>query len=51
MHDPLSERMSGAETRAAGGLALVFAFRMLGMFMVYRCWPPMAWTSRARLQR
>jgi len=34
MHDPLSERMSGSETRAAGGLALVFAFRMLGMFMV-----------------
>ncbi|NER63385.1 MFS transporter [Pseudomonas sp. MAFF212427] len=34
MHDPQSERMSGSETRAAGGLALVFAFRMLGMFMV-----------------
>jgi MFS family permease len=34
MHDPLSERMSSGETRAAGGLALVFAFRMLGMFMV-----------------
>ncbi|WPO46907.1 MFS transporter [Pseudomonas sp. S1Bt23] len=34
MHDPHSERMSGAETRAASGLALVFAFRMLGMFMV-----------------
>ncbi|MDY7562090.1 MFS transporter [Pseudomonas sp. 10B1] len=34
MHDPLSERMSGSETRAASGLALVFAFRMLGMFMV-----------------
>ncbi|WP_095100561.1 MFS transporter [Pseudomonas sp. Irchel 3A5] len=34
MHDPHSERMSGGETRAAGGLALVFAFRMLGMFMV-----------------
>ncbi|WNW12069.1 MFS transporter [Pseudomonas sp. DTU_2021_1001937_2_SI_NGA_ILE_001] len=34
MHDPHSERMSGVETRAAGGLALVFAFRMLGMFMV-----------------
>jgi len=34
MHDPYSERMSGSETRAAGGLALVFAFRMLGMFMV-----------------
>jgi MFS family permease len=26
--------MSGSETRAASGLALVFAFRMLGMFMV-----------------
>ncbi len=34
MHDPHNERMSGGETRAAGGLALVFAFRMLGMFMV-----------------
>ena len=34
MHDPYSERMSAAETRAASGLALVFAFRMLGMFMV-----------------
>ncbi|WP_220802844.1 MFS transporter [Pseudomonas sp. NCCP-436] len=34
MHDSQTERMSGAETRAAGGLALVFAFRMLGMFMV-----------------
>ena len=34
MHDPHSERMSSGETRAAGGLALVFAFRMLGMFMV-----------------
>ncbi|WP_017939139.1 MFS transporter [Zestomonas thermotolerans] len=34
MHDPHNERMSGRETRAAGGLALVFAFRMLGMFMV-----------------
>src|SRR5690554_960033 len=34
MHDSSSERMSAAETRAAGGLALVFAFRMLGMFMV-----------------
>ncbi len=34
MHDPHSERMSAGETRAAGGLALVFAFRMLGMFMV-----------------
>ncbi len=34
MHDTHSERMSAGETRAAGGLALVFAFRMLGMFMV-----------------
>ncbi|WP_145130289.1 MFS transporter [Pseudomonas sp. URMO17WK12:I11] len=34
MHDTHNERMSGNETRAAGGLALVFAFRMLGMFMV-----------------
>lgn len=34
MHDSYSDRMSGGETRAAGGLALVFAFRMLGMFMV-----------------
>ena len=34
MHDSHSDRMSGSETRAAGGLALVFAFRMLGMFMV-----------------
>ena len=34
MHDPHSDRMSGSETRAASGLALVFAFRMLGMFMV-----------------
>lgn len=34
MHDPHSERMSSSETRAAGGLAMVFAFRMLGMFMV-----------------
>ncbi|MCQ4322100.1 MFS transporter [Stutzerimonas stutzeri] len=34
MHDPYSERMSASETRAASGLALVFAFRMLGMFMV-----------------
>jgi MFS family permease len=34
MHDSHSERMSGSETRAAGGLALVLAFRMLGMFMV-----------------
>lgn len=34
MHDPHNERMSGSETRAASGLALVFSFRMLGMFMV-----------------
>jgi len=34
MHDPYSEGMSASETRAASGLALVFAFRMLGMFMV-----------------
>lgn len=34
MHDPHSDRMSARETRAAGALALVFAFRMLGMFMV-----------------
>lgn len=34
MHDTHNERMSGSETRAASGLALVFAFRMLGMFMV-----------------
>ena len=34
MHDLHGERMSASETRAAGGLALVFAFRMLGMFMV-----------------
>ena len=34
MHDPHSDRMSGSETRAASSLALVFAFRMLGMFMV-----------------
>jgi MFS family permease len=34
MHDSHSDRMSASETRAAGGLALVFAFRMLGMFMV-----------------
>ena len=33
MQDPYSERMSAAK-RAASGLALVFAFRMLGMFMV-----------------
>lgn len=34
MHDPHSERMSPTEQRAAVGLASVFAFRMLGMFMV-----------------
>lgn len=34
MQDTHNERMSGSETRAASGLALVFAFRMLGMFMV-----------------
>jgi MFS family permease len=34
MHDSYGDRMSGRETRAATGLALVFAFRMLGMFMV-----------------
>ncbi|TWI50837.1 putative MFS family arabinose efflux permease [Pseudomonas duriflava] len=34
MHDKHSERMSATERRAAVGLALVFAFRMLGMFMV-----------------
>lgn len=34
MHDPHSERMSPTEQRAAAGLASVFAFRMLGMFMV-----------------
>lgn len=34
MHDPHSERMSPVELKAAGGLSLVFAFRMLGMFMV-----------------
>lgn len=34
MHDLHGDRMTGSETRAAGGLAMVFAFRMLGMFMV-----------------
>ena len=34
MHDSSSDRMSAAEGKAAGGLAMVFAFRMLGMFMV-----------------
>ncbi|WP_071872528.1 MFS transporter [Atopomonas hussainii] len=34
MTDSLSSPMTAQETRAATGLALVFAFRMLGMFMV-----------------
>lgn len=34
MHDSSADRMSAGEQRAAVGLALVFAFRMLGMFMV-----------------
>jgi MFS family permease len=34
VHDLHNDRMSVGETRAATGLALVFAFRMLGMFMV-----------------
>jgi MFS family permease len=34
MHDLQGERMNARETRAVGGLALVYAFRMLGMFMV-----------------
>jgi MFS family permease len=34
MSELYSETMSGAEVRATAGLALVFAFRMLGMFMV-----------------
>lgn len=34
MQDTHAERMSTTETRAAAGLSLVFAFRMLGMFMV-----------------
>lgn len=34
MSDPAAERMSPTELRAASSLALVFAFRMLGMFMV-----------------
>ena len=34
MQDPTSSGMSAVEARAAGGLSLVFAFRMLGMFMV-----------------
>ena len=34
MQNSHSERMSSGESRAASGLALVYAFRMLGMFMV-----------------
>ena len=34
MHDLHGEGMNSRETRAVGGLALVYAFRMLGMFMV-----------------
>lgn len=34
MQDPNTQRMNALEARAAGGLSLVFAFRMLGMFMV-----------------
>ena len=34
MHDHNSDAMSAQERRAASGLSLVFAFRMLGMFMV-----------------
>jgi MFS family permease len=34
VHDLHNDRMSSGEVRAATGLALVFAFRMLGMFMV-----------------
>lgn len=34
MQDSQLDRMSPTETRAAAGLSLVFAFRMLGMFMV-----------------
>ncbi|WP_370867344.1 MFS transporter [Atopomonas sediminilitoris] len=34
MHDSLNSPMTSVETRAATGLAMVFAFRMLGMFMV-----------------
>lgn len=34
MHDLHNDRMSGSENRAAAGLSMVFAFRMLGMFMV-----------------
>jgi len=34
MHDSHTERMSGTELRATTGLALLYAFRMLGMFML-----------------
>lgn len=34
MQDSHGERMNATEARAAAGLSLVFAFRMLGMFMV-----------------
>lgn len=34
MHDQYSERMNRHESQAIAGLSLVFAFRMLGMFMV-----------------
>ena len=51
MHDLHSERMSSGETRAAGGLALVFAFRMLGMFMVLPVLALTAWTWRAPAPR
>lgn len=34
MHDSAAERMSSTERRAAAGLAAVFSFRMLGLFMV-----------------
>ncbi len=34
MQQPYTERMSATEARASASLALVFAFRMLGMFMV-----------------
>ncbi len=34
MHDHNSDAMNAQERRAAGGLSVVFAFRMLGLFMV-----------------
>jgi len=34
MHDPNNDAMNAQERRATGALSLVFAFRMLGMFMV-----------------